>query len=86
MNASTKVDTVDSKLTGLTTIVNQNYTDLQNQIDAAISTWFDSYLPTNQNEPAKTWIENKEEADVILGLAKSDEDKYVSLIDKNFFM
>lgn len=31
-------------------------------------------------------VDNKEDADVVLGLAKSDEEKYLSLIDENFFM
>lgn len=37
-DALTKANTVDSKLTGLTTIVDQNYAELQKQIDGAIST------------------------------------------------
>jgi len=31
-------------------------------------------------------VDNKDDADLVLGLAKSDEDNYVSLIDKNFYM
>lgn len=31
-------------------------------------------------------VDNKDEADVVLGLAKSDQDNYFSLLDKNFFM
>ena len=31
-------------------------------------------------------VQDKNEADLILGLAKSDEDNYISLIDENFFM
>lgn len=58
----TKANTVESNLSSLTTIVNKNYEDLQNQIDGAISTWFDNYVPTNSNEPAATWIENSEQA------------------------
>ena len=61
-NALNKANAVDQGLNSLTTVVNQNYTDLQSQIDGAISTWFDSYTPTNQNEPAATWIQNGEEA------------------------
>ena len=61
-DALSKANAVDQGLNSLTTVVNQNYTDLQSQIDGAISTWFDSYTPTNQNEPAATWIQNGEEA------------------------
>lgn len=31
-------------------------------------------------------VESEREADIILGLAKSDKDNYISLIDKNFFL
>ena len=31
-------------------------------------------------------VKNKEDADLVLGLAKADEENYVSLIDNNFFM
>lgn len=33
-----------------------------------------------------TIVSNKDEADLILGLAKSDEENYVSLLDENYFM
>jgi hypothetical protein len=60
-NALEQANTANQGLASLTTIVNKNYTDLQNQIDGAISTWFDSYTPTNENEPAATWIKNGEQ-------------------------
>lgn len=31
-------------------------------------------------------VTNREDADIIIGLSKSDEENYISLIDKNFFM
>ena len=42
-------------LSSLTTVVNNNYNELQNQIDGAISTWFDSYTPLLTNKPASDW-------------------------------
>lgn len=33
-----------------------------------------------------TLVSNKDEADLVLGLAKSDEENYVSLLDENYFM
>lgn len=35
--------------------VSGSLTDLQNQIDGAIETWFDNYEPTTANAPASSW-------------------------------
>ena len=47
-------------LAGLTNIVNNNYADLQGQIDGAIATWFYSYDPNTANTlPTKDWTTNE---------------------------
>lgn len=47
-------------LAGLTTIVNNNYADLQGQIDGAIATWFYNYDPNTANTlPTKDWTTNE---------------------------
>ena len=35
--------------------VTKDISDLQNQIDGSITTWFDSYIPTATNAPASSW-------------------------------
>lgn len=45
-----------------------------------------SYLNILISSQGATKVSNKEDADVILGLPKSDEDNYYSLIDENYFM
>ena len=57
--ASQEAEKVNQGLNSLTEVVNNNYNDLQNQIDGAISTWFDSYIPTLINKPASDWTTNE---------------------------
>lgn len=45
-----------------------------------------TYLDILIASQGATLVEDKEEADVILGLPKSDEENYFSLIDENYFM
>lgn len=42
-------------LTNYAAQVSGSLTDLQNQIDGAIETWFDNYVPTATNAPASSW-------------------------------
>ena len=44
-----------SGLSNLKTVVENNFDELQKQIDNEISTWFDNYIPTLSNAPANTW-------------------------------
>lgn len=46
----------------------------------------ETYLNMLLLSQGATLTNNPEEADVVLGLAKSDRDNYVSLVDVNFFM
>ncbi len=42
------------------TIYNQDISDLQNQIDGNITTWFDTHTPSADNKPAVDWVTNEE--------------------------
>lgn len=55
-DALKKANTVNQGLSSLTTIVENNYKDLQGQIDGAIATWFYSYEPNTPNTlPTSEW-------------------------------
>lgn len=67
-NASSKADTAlensnatSQDLASLTKVVEENYDNLQGQIDGAIATWFDNYEPTLENAPANTWSDEEKE-------------------------
>lgn len=63
---------------------NHNDRDLVEDIDVNLSiTQYLSILLATQGCEA---VANKEDADLVLGLTKSDEENYISLIDENFFM
>ena len=52
----TQLGTTNQELANLTTVVSNNYKDLQGQIDGAISTWFYNYEPNTPNTlPTKDW-------------------------------
>ena len=55
LKAAQEAAKANQGLSSLTTVVNNNYNELQNQIDGAISTWFDSYTPLLTNKPASDW-------------------------------
>ena len=61
-----------------------NDTSLINLKDPTLS--MKAYIGLLALTQEATIVDNKDEADLILGLAKSDEDNYISLIDENFFM
>lgn len=63
---------------------NHNDTDLVDDINVKLS--ITSYLSILLATQGCEAVANKEDADLILGLTKSDEENYVSLIDENFFM
>lgn len=55
-NALAKANEATSGLSSLSTIVENNYKDLQGQIDGAIATWFYDYDPNTANTlPTKDW-------------------------------
>ena len=55
-NALEKANEATSGLSSLSTIVENNYKDLQGQIDGAIATWFYDYDPNTANTlPTKDW-------------------------------
>ena len=55
-NALEKANAATSGLSSLSTIVENNYKDLQGQIDGAIATWFYDYDPNTANTlPTKDW-------------------------------
>ncbi|HHX58992.1 MAG TPA: hypothetical protein GX706_04500, partial [Candidatus Moranbacteria bacterium] len=45
----------DTQLGNFATTVTGSLSDLQNQIDGNITTWFYAYVPTTGNAPANTW-------------------------------
>ena len=53
-----------------------------NNLKLTIKTYIGALILTQGG----TIVRNKKEADLVLGLAKADEENYVSLIDNNFFM
>lgn len=55
-SALSKANEATSGLTSLSSIVSQNYEELQGQIDGAISTWFYGYDPNTANTlPTSAW-------------------------------
>lgn len=55
-SALEKANAATSGLSSLSTIVENNYKDLQGQIDGAIATWFYNYDPnTPDTVPTKDW-------------------------------
>ncbi|MBQ9731091.1 MAG: hypothetical protein IJV94_03040 [Bacilli bacterium] len=55
-NALAQANTANQGLSNLATVVENNYKDLQGQIDGAIATWFYSYDPNTANTlPTKDW-------------------------------
>ena len=55
-NAMTQLGTTNQELANLTTVVSNNYKDLQGQIDGAIATWFYDYEPNTPNTlPTSEW-------------------------------
>ena len=55
-NALEKANAATSGLSSLSIIVENNYKDLQGQIDGAIATWFYDYDPNTENTlPTKEW-------------------------------
>ena len=55
-NAITQLGATNQELASLTTVVSNNYKDLQGQIDGAIATWFYDYEPNTPNTlPTSEW-------------------------------
>ena len=54
-SALSKANEATSGLTSLSSIVSQNYEELQGQIDGAISTWFYGYDPNANTLPTNAW-------------------------------
>ncbi len=59
---SSSVDGLDDTLKTFVekTLYNQDISDLQNQIDGNITTWFDTHIPSANNEPATNWTTYEE--------------------------
>ena len=49
------------------TLINDSVTDLQNQLDGEITTWFYEGEPTLENEPASNWVSSDEEMEKHIG-------------------
>lgn len=74
---------------GLISIIGKNSNsyndeDIEETLDPALS--IQKYLSLLLASQGCQVTNDREEAEVVLGLAKSEEDNYVSLIDSNFFM
>ena len=55
-NAMTQLGATNQELASLTTVVSNNYKELQGQIDGAIATWFYDYEPNTPNTlPTSEW-------------------------------
>ena len=59
-NANAADELAQEAKSGLETLadtLDEQVKDLQKQIDGAIETWFEDYVPTDLTEPTKTWID-----------------------------
>ena len=56
-----KSNTTSQSLTELEKSVQEQYDNLQGQIDGAIETWFENYEPTLLNKPAVDWTNDEKE-------------------------
>ena len=57
--AEEKTNIVKKELDEFTDMVTSDIESLQNQIDGSITTWFENYIPTVNNQPAINWTTYK---------------------------
>lgn len=60
--AKAATTTLDTKIGNIETNLNETISEINAKLDGVVENYFDDYIPTRQNEPAKTWIENNDEA------------------------